>query len=66
MCEGATWKDQFYVIAVIREPLPQFIGSTGEPRGLGSHNDYNMFDRQGSSIKVLSTILVCKQMPTMS
>lgn len=52
MYDTATNTDMFYVEGVIFEPLEPYIGSSGDPRGMGSHNDYMIHDIDGNSIKV--------------
>ena len=52
MYDTATNTDMFYVEGVIFEPLDPYIGSSGDPRGMGSHNDFMIHDSTGNSIKV--------------
>lgn len=42
----------FFVPGVIFEALDPFIGSSGDPRGMGSHYDYIIYDKTGNSMKV--------------
>ena len=46
------WNDFFYVEGAVYEQLDTVIGSSGDPRGIGSHYTFMLHDRDGNAIKV--------------